>query len=69
MLQGQPVWRVSFRDEDLSVEVIQELFSQSAADITAVAVWDNSVRTVVFVSIYIVFCFPYTAHWQFGMFL
>lgn len=43
MLQGQPVWRVTTGGEELSVDVIQELFSQSAADITAVAVWDHSV--------------------------
>ena len=44
MLQGQPVWRVTTDGEELSVEVVQELFSQSAADITAVATWDQSVR-------------------------
>ena len=44
MLQGQPVWRVASGGEELSVDVVQELFSQSAADITAVAVWDTSVR-------------------------
>ena len=42
MLQGQPVWRVSCA-EDTSIDMVQQLFSQSASDITAVAIWDNIV--------------------------
>ena len=42
MLQGQPVWHVSSR-ETLSVDTVYQLFSQSAADITGVAIWDNTV--------------------------
>ena len=42
MLQGQPVWCVSPGDE-LSLVMVQQLFSQSAADIIAVAFWDNNV--------------------------
>lgn len=42
MLQGQPVWCVSSGD-DLNLDMVQQLFSQSAADITAVAFWDNNV--------------------------
>ena len=36
------MWHVSCA-EDTSIDMVQQLFSQSASDITAVAIWDNIV--------------------------
>lgn len=43
LIQGQPIWKVD--QADLSLSSSCTLFSQSAADITAVAFWDDTVRS------------------------